>query len=214
MDPNPIPLGSTVTLTLSGGQGSTYVLDQFSNDIIGNCSWTANNPDACNPKNPLYHPSGTGCGFWNTLTCKALKPGTATWTHYWRNCAPNNCNITSRQCEKYITISVLAGPTPLPPAGPCLGNICPTQIGPFDVSNPQAIIKTILIIVLGIAGFAAVILIVYSGYIFMSSGGDKQKIAAAREILTASLLGLLFIIFSVLILEVIGIHILQIPGLG
>jgi len=47
----------------------------------------------------------------------------------------------------------------------------------------------------------------------MSSYGTPEKIQAAKELLTASFGGLLLIIFSVYILQLIGVSILRIPGL-
>ena len=57
------------------------------------------------------------------------------------------------------------------------------------------------------------LIIIYSGYVLATSQGNKEKIAAARETLTSAILGLLFIIFSIVILEIIGVDILRIPGL-
>lgn len=47
----------------------------------------------------------------------------------------------------------------------------------------------------------------------MTSQGDHEKVKEAREILTSAIIGLLFLIFSLVILEVIGVDLLHIPGL-
>ncbi|RJQ24472.1 hypothetical protein C4577_07875 [Candidatus Parcubacteria bacterium] len=60
------------------------------------------------------------------------------------------------------------------------------------------------------SGFVAVFLIIYAGVTFVISGGDKEKIESAKKTLTYSILGLLFIIFSYLIL----IFISDITGVG
>ena len=86
-----------------------------------------------------------------------------------------------------------------------------TAIGNIDVS-PQGFIKTIFEKVLILASFGAILVIIYSGYIFMTSGGDKEKIAGARETITSAIVGLLFIVLSIVILEIIGVDILRIPG--
>ena len=46
----------------------------------------------------------------------------------------------------------------------------------------------------------------------MVSRGDKEKLAGARETLTSAIVGLLFIVLSIVILEIIGVDILRIPG--
>jgi hypothetical protein len=88
-----------------------------------------------------------------------------------------------------------------------------TAIGPIKVT-PQGFIADIFRYVLTIAAFGAIIIIIYSGYILMTSAGNKEKIAAARETITSAVVGLLFIIFSIVILEIIGVDILRIPGLA
>ncbi len=87
-----------------------------------------------------------------------------------------------------------------------------TAIGTIN-TTPQGFIGTLFSFILTIAGTGALVLIIYSGYVFITSRGDKERIAAARETLTSAIVGLLFIIFSIVILETIGVDILQIPGL-
>lgn len=87
-----------------------------------------------------------------------------------------------------------------------------TSIGDISVT-PTGFVSSLFSVILTIAGTGAFIIIVYSGYVFMTSRGDKEKVAAARDTLTSAILGLLFIIFSIIILETIGVDILKIPGL-
>lgn len=89
-----------------------------------------------------------------------------------------------------------------------------TAIGPINVSSFEGFVTTIFTFVLTIATFGGIIIIIYAGYVFMTSGGNKEKIAAARETLTSAIVGLLFIILSIVILEIIGVDILRIPGFG
>lgn len=86
-----------------------------------------------------------------------------------------------------------------------------TSIGPIAV-DPIGFITRIFSIVLSIAGLGAMILIIYSGYRLLISRGDKEKIQGARETITAAVVGLLFIAFSLVILSVIAGDILKIPG--
>ena len=86
-----------------------------------------------------------------------------------------------------------------------------TAIGPIN-TEPQAFVRTIISLVLGIAGGIALLLLIISGYRFMASHGNPEKVTAAKDQLTAAIIGLLFIIFSFVILQVIGVDILRIPG--
>ncbi len=89
-----------------------------------------------------------------------------------------------------------------------------TAIGNIDVSSFKGFIETMFGFILTLAGFGAIIIIIYSGYLLMISRGDKEKLAGARETITAAIVGLLFIILSIVILEIVGVDILKIPGLS
>ncbi len=105
---------------------------------------------------------------------------------------------------------------PPPCAGPLVNGKCTavkTAIG--DISTePAGFIGDIFKLLLGISGGIALILIISSGYKFMASQGNPEQVQEARETLTSAIVGLLFIIFSFVILQVIGVDILRIPGFG
>jgi hypothetical protein len=86
-----------------------------------------------------------------------------------------------------------------------------TAIGNIS-TEPQAFVKTVFSIVLGLAGGIALILIVLSGYRWMLSRGNPEAVKAATEQFTSAIIGLVFIILSFVILQIIGVDILQIPG--
>jgi hypothetical protein len=83
----------------------------------------------------------------------------------------------------------------------------------FDFStDPKQFTSDLLRIILGISGAIALGVIIRAGYEVMMSKGDPEKLQQARERLTSAVVGLLFIIFSLVILEIIGVDILRIPG--
>ncbi len=88
-----------------------------------------------------------------------------------------------------------------------------TAIGPIK-TTPEGFIASLFSFVLVLAAFGGVIVIIYSGYLLMISRGDKEKISAARETITSAILGLLFIVFSIVIIEIIGVDILRLPFFG
>ena len=105
-------------------------------------------------------------------------------------------------------------PAPIPPP-PCDLNAksCPTAFG--DIStDPAGFISRVFGILLSLAGGIALLLIIISGYRLMASQGNPEKVQAAREQLTSAIVGLLFIIFSLAILTIVGVDILRIPGFG
>lgn len=90
---------------------------------------------------------------------------------------------------------------------------CPTIPSGFGIPLPTDIgglINALLGIFLSISGGIAIILIIISGYRVMTSQGNPEKLQAAKEQLTAAIVGVLFVIFSLVILEVVGVDILNI----
>jgi hypothetical protein len=75
-------------------------------------------------------------------------------------------------------------------------------------------IRSIFGLILSLSGGIALLLIILSGYKILSSQGNPEALKGAREQLTAAIVGLLFVIFSIVILQIIGFNILRIPGFG
>lgn len=112
-------------------------------------------------------------------------------------------------------ISIAHADAPTPPCYAMGGNGgCATvRTGLGDIgTNFSDTVSSLFLILLGFAGAVAVILIIFSGYNMMLSEGNAEKVKSARETLTAAIAGLLFILFSGAILQIIGVDILKIPG--
>jgi hypothetical protein len=101
-------------------------------------------------------------------------------------------------------------------ADPCVRTenghcVVSTAIGEISTDPPE-FIKKIFTVVLGLAGGIALIMIIIAGYKFMTSAGNPEALKGATEQLTSAIVGLLFIILSFVILQIIGVDILKIPG--
>lgn len=134
---------------------------------------------------------------------------------------PGNCGPDG----KCVGPPLVAGP--VGPGGPCPGlagvelNKCKhcvdkeggvwTALGCIPV-NPAGFVSWLLQKVIGLAGGIAFLLILYGGFQILTSTGDPEKLASGKDIIVGALAGLLMIIFSVLLLRIIGYDILQIPG--
>ncbi|MBI1982460.1 MAG: hypothetical protein HYS68_02675 [Candidatus Levybacteria bacterium] len=118
--------------------------------------------------------------------------------------------------NKPFPTATLPPPPPPPPCTKWEGNKCiavGTAIGEIS-TNPIGFVKSIFGVILSLSGGIALLLIILSGYKLMFSQGNPEKAQEAKETLTAAIVGLLFIIFSLAILQVIGVDILKIPGFG
>jgi len=80
--------------------------------------------------------------------------------------------------------------------------------------EPEKIVSVFLRFGLGMGGGVALLMILGAGFILSVSQGDPKQTDTAKQWLTSAIAGLLFIIFSVTILQFIGYNIFQIPGFG
>lgn len=87
-----------------------------------------------------------------------------------------------------------------------------TALGTISTS-PNGFVGSIMGLLLGLSGGVAILLIIAAGFEMVTSQGNPEKVKAARERLTSAIVGLLFTIFSVAILQYIGYNILHIPGI-
>lgn len=88
-----------------------------------------------------------------------------------------------------------------------------TAIGCIPFGSTNDFIAYILRWAIGIGGGIAFLLIIYAGFMIMTSSGNPERLKAGQELLTSAIMGLILLIFSVFILRIIGVEILRIPGL-
>lgn len=66
----------------------------------------------------------------------------------------------------------------------------------------------------GIGGGIAFLLIVYAGFLIMTSAGNPERLKAGQELLTSAISGLILLILSIFVLRFIGIDILGLGAFG
>ena len=65
-----------------------------------------------------------------------------------------------------------------------------------------------------IGGGIAFMLIIYGGFIYMTSQGNPERVKASQELITSAVSGLLLLILSVFLLNFIGVDILHLNIFG
>lgn len=88
-----------------------------------------------------------------------------------------------------------------------------TALGCIPVDSPDNFIKWLLPNLLAIIGGVAFLIMIWGGIQIITAAGNPDKIKAGGQMITSAITGLLFTIFSLFILRLIGIDILHIPGL-
>ncbi|MBI3385032.1 hypothetical protein HY030_02465 [Candidatus Gottesmanbacteria bacterium] len=83
----------------------------------------------------------------------------------------------------------------------------PTALGDIP-TEPGPLAGWFLSSAIGIAGGLAFLLILYGGFLFMTSAGDPNKLQEATDVILSAISGLLMILFSMFLLKLIGVSIL------
>ena len=68
--------------------------------------------------------------------------------------------------------------------------------GAQGISTPEGIIAMIIQTILSLVGVIFIILIIYGGFLWMTAGGNDQKIEKAKNILTRAIIGLAVVLLA------------------
>jgi len=97
-----------------------------------------------------------------------------------------------------------------------VGKLCDAKTGIQTAigcihTNPVALVKDLLIFIIAISGGLAFLMMLLGAFQMLTSAGNPDTLNAGKERLTNAVIGLLFIIFSILLLQIIGADILKLP---
>lgn len=110
--------------------------------------------------------------------------------------------------------------------GTCQGDNCPSAqgevCGPDKLktaigcvsTKPADLIKDLITLSIGIGGVVALIRMILGSYQMIMSHGNKDSIKEGRDKFVSALIGLIFIILAVYLMELVGLSILALPGFG
>jgi len=161
------------------------------------------------PENYHYHiPYKTCCKNNETPECKTSTPPTyVNCLNTGKNCVPG-CGCGQESCtteERGIQPTECTGPH---------GEGIETALGCIPTEDTTQFVGWLLGAAIKIAGGIAFLLIIFGAIKVLTSSGNPEAVKAGQEMITSALMGLIFIIFSLFLLELIGVKILNIPGFG
>ena len=117
---------------------------------------------------------------------------------------PNTyCEPGSWVCQKPVTSTTTSGG--------CTGTtgfVC-TALGDIP-TDPADLVKWILGWSIAMGSGIAFLLALWGGVTIILAAGNPEKINEGKEIITSAVSGLLFILFSVFLLRLIGVNVLEI----
>lgn len=80
----------------------------------------------------------------------------------------------------------------------------PSGENPATLKDLEVVFQNVVGVVLGFGGIALFIMLLIGGFKYLTSGGDPKAVESAQKTLTTAILGLVLLIVSVLILNIIG----------
>jgi len=98
--------------------------------------------------------------------------------------------------------------------GVCGDNGINTAIGCIHFGSMTEFSSDILKWAIGVGSGIAFLLIVYSGFMIMTSQGNPDRLKAGQELLTSAISGLILLVLSIFILKIIGVDILGLNKFG
>ncbi len=126
--------------------------------------------------------------------------------------------------RRLIPILALAIFIFFPPSLHALSPNCNANDGTIGINTAIGCISTdmekggfvgsLVTFLIGLGGGIALLLILVGIFLVTTSNGIPEKLKAGNEIITSAIMGLVFMIMSVILLKLIGIDLLQIPGLS
>jgi hypothetical protein len=153
-----------------------------------------------------------------TKTCRPSSPQTCTPNTTTKKCLSlAECNdIVLKQygCDKNITDPLNPLYCTAASGEPCRAgdySSVKTAIGCIP-TDPPTLINSLLKFSAGVAGGIALLLMAFGAIGLITSAGNEEAKKAAMGRFTSAIVGLVFILFSIVLLRIIGVEILNIPG--
>lgn len=193
----------------TGGPGETrFCIDQYEYGMRRvpdkNCvtlSFTGTAPD---PAKAICDPTTRGpktetCGADKISYCKKLTGTTACPTAESCTCSKGECVPLSRSAGQ---IGTQFG---------CKEREIKTAIGCVPI-DPAPLMAGLIKYVVGISGGIALLLMIFGSFQMITSAGNAETLKKGREQFVSAVIGLLFVIFAVLLMQIVGVDILGLPG--
>lgn len=80
------------------------------------------------------------------------------------------------------------------------------------INDPRRLVAEVIKVILGFLGIIAVIIILYAGFKWMTSGGNEETVGDAKKMLIAGLIGLIIIVLAYVIANFVINQIVEITA--
>ncbi len=83
----------------------------------------------------------------------------------------------------------------------------------LPTEDPRVVAAQIIRVALGFLGIIAVAIVLYGGFVWMTAGGNEERISTAKKILTNGLIGLVIIVFAFSITQFVLNRLMEATGI-
>ncbi len=122
-----------------------------------------------------------------------------------RNATPTKITPPSSFHLQVPTISFDFIPTAYAQGTQCVGDACNlgSKYGFGWYTSAGQFISKLIPPVISVLGFALLLYFIWAGYLYMTSGGNKESIARAQAMITHAIIGLIVLLLSFIVLQFI-----------
>lgn len=99
--------------------------------------------------------------------------------------------INKKLVAGLITVALLA---PLAASALTIEEVGGTLV--LGTADLKSTVVKIIQWVLGLLGLIAVIMILYGGFVWMTAGGNEEKVASAKKVISAAVIGLIIVLLA------------------
>lgn len=128
---------------------------------------------------------------------------------------PATTNVDNPDAKETVKIDPVTGKAPTPAIGryqTAIGCISTANFRSFG--SARGLIQPMLNVLFGVSGGIAFIYIIYGAFTILTSRAEPEKLNHGRRMLIGSVVGLIFSISAVFIINFIANSVLKIPGFG
>lgn len=128
---------------------------------------------------------------------------------------PLTTNVDNPDSKETVRIDPLTGRAPTPAIGryhTAIGCISTTNFRSFG--SASGLVQPMLNVLFGVSGGIAFIYIIYGSFTVLTSRAEPEKLNHGKRLIVGSVIGLIFSVSAVFIINFIANNILKIPGFG
>ena len=192
---------------------------------VANPDYTFSTPILCDGSNPNCNATLDGGKYFSCLTAQGINRAIGRLQVNFKKGGSNICSTDPINTKPANWDSLGEGLAIFhtgtnDPLGGNLKITCPdgisinTAVGCINTDfTGNGFITAMLKLAIGLGSGIALLLVLYGIFIVTTSAGIPDKLNAGRDVISSAIAGLIFIILSIFLLNLVGVKILAIPGL-